>query len=230
MKELLIGSTTLLVGLAIGGLWPMSQVRDLEDQLANAQQQDCRSTVGRDLAGMLHGRPLQPDNAQAWEAELDDAPTEDPAPRAEPEQARSEDAPATEDAMDRDDRIDAMRIGLEVRRTAARNALMDEVGPDEAQLEDIDAAVDQMNDDLQQIADDLVERFGDGSEPSRRDMMAFAADTLDVLLEADEGMLGPLDAEQLEAASEEALDPLQYVDPSIIDTLSQLDLDRRRRE
>ena len=40
---------------------------------------------------------------------------------------------------------------------------------------------------------------------------------------AEEGLLGALDPDQRDALADEALDPLSYVDPSIVDVLSELD-------
>ncbi len=243
MKELLIGSTTLLVGLAIGGLWPLSQVRDLEQQLANAETPECRSRPGADLAGMLHGRPLQPDDPESWEREVGDAPVTEPVDQAPVDVPEGNDEPTPDAAQDTgdpieeseegdeglspDEQMDAMRTAMEIRRKAARNALIDEAGLDDDQLEQFDGVVDHMNDQLEDVSRTFMDRLDEtGMEPSRRDMMVFAADTLDVLLEADDGFGDSMDAEQMQAASEEAVDPLQYIDPALVDLLKELDNQR----
>ncbi len=81
-----------------------------------------------------------------------------------------------------------------------------------------------MNADLRVLATEFVAVYKEsGEEPSRRDMMAFAADSLDVLITTEDALTGSLAPEQQDALSEESLDPLSYVDGSLVDVLAELD-------
>ena len=92
----------------------------------------------------------------------------------------------------------------------------------EAQLANIDAAVETMNASLSVLADELVATLESGEEPSRRDAMAFAADALDTLINAEDQIYDALTPEQREAVEEGAIDPFSYVDPALVDKLGAL--------
>ncbi|MBK9365579.1 MAG: ABC transporter permease subunit [Deltaproteobacteria bacterium] len=82
--------------------------------------------------------------------------------------------------------LSAARTALELRRAQARQALVEGAEPSEAQLANIDAAVETMNASLSVLADELVATLESGEEPSRRDAMAFAADALDTLINVED--------------------------------------------
>jgi hypothetical protein len=52
--------------------------------------------------------------------------------------------------------------------------------------------------------------------------MEFGADALDVLLSAEDAMRNTLTPAQRAAMDEEALDPLSWIDPSLLDVLAGL--------
>ena len=143
----------------------------------------------------------------------------DTAERSEPEFIEaSDDAEAPDPAKS----LALAKEAMELRRVQARAALVEEVEPEENQLQAFDGAMSTMNAALLEIADDFVATVGEGEEPSRREIMGFAADTLDVLITADDAVHGVLDADQVAAASESSLDPFSYVDPQILDILSEV--------
>lgn len=151
---------------------------------------------------------------------LPDAPLPDQEPvEAEPLQ----EDPGQEPPEDPAQSVAVAKEAMELRRTQARAALLEEADPDDAQVQAIDDAVAAMNASLTDIARDLVETVGQGEEPTRREIMGFAADTLDVLITADDAIHGALDPDQLQSASDASVDPFSYVDPAILDLLSEVE-------
>ena len=122
-----------------------------------------------------------------------------------------------------EDRMDVARHALELRRTQALAALEQEGDLDDQQMEDFESTLDEMNRSIREMTEEMVDQLNDGEEPTRRQMMKFAADGLDVFIEADETLSEILDADQLENVPEESLDPFSYVDPSLLDLLQEMD-------
>jgi hypothetical protein len=112
---------------------------------------------------------------------------------------------------------------MRLRSTQSRAALVEAANPNDEQLDTLDAAVDQMNGELLELAEQLASRLEDGEVPSRHDQLAFAADALDILLEADASIRGTLDPEQLDAVEDGSIDPFSYVDPAIIERLDRIE-------
>lgn len=121
-----------------------------------------------------------------------------------------------------DEALSAARDAMALRQRQAWAALEEQARPNREQMADIESALDDMNAELRLLAEDFVARIRDG-EPSRRDAMLFAADTLDVLLEADERLFSALDEDQRAALQEETLDPMSYVDPGLLDVFLELE-------
>lgn len=231
MRYWVVAAVALVVGLVIGGIAPRAELRRVQAELEEARSKQGRG-VGSDLARMF-GRgglraaargeeaPIVVDPGTAAPPARDDDAADAPPPPGERRRARLEARREGEDGEPQD--LGAVREALELRRTQARAALVEDAGADDAQLAEIDAAVAAMNKDLLALGNEFVERYGDGSEPTRHDAMSFAADALDVMLEADEAISGALDPEQLEAVEDEAVDPFSYIDPALIDLLEQVD-------
>ncbi len=236
MKHVAIAAVALLVGFLIGGLAPRAEVRDLELQLATAEAGNCdQGQVGRDLALLLgqggDARPAPPSSPRAEALERPERIREE-----NPEAARladdlNEEARAAEDeVMDELADIEApapedleiARTALDLRRAQSRAAVVEDTDATNDQLEDLDEAYGEMNDTLIGLSEELVDMLAAGSEPSRRDAMEFAAEALDAMLLAEERVEGVFDAEQLGALEEDALNPFNYVDPAIVDTLEGL--------
>ena len=118
---------------------------------------------------------------------------------------------------------EAARTALELRRAQARAALVEGAEPSQAQLDDIDQAVQDMNDALLSLSGELTEMLESGEEPERRQAMSFAADALDTMITAEDQFRDTLSQEQIEALDDQALDPFSYISPDIIDTLQSLD-------
>lgn len=205
-KHLLGAAGALVVGLAVGGLGPRAEIRSLRARLAAAEEQaPPERDVGREIAQVFQGRPWEPPE------------TPPPAPDAPADPPPAEPAGPVES-------LDAVRDAMDIRRTQARAALQQQADASDEQMASVDAIVADMNADLRDLATDLVERFRESEgEPERRELMMFAADTLDVLIGAEEALAEALTPGQREALDEQALDPLSYVDGSIVELLAEID-------
>lgn len=233
-KPLMAAAVALVVGLAIGGLGPRSQVRGLQEQLTAAQEKVCDRAVGREIANVFRGRPWEGDAAPPSAEAEDGAPAPDRPPRMKRQQGlqvRVDDDGATVDdggdaivAGDPEEQVAWAKEAMELRRAQALAALREQAGASDEQMTQVDTIVDRMNDDLSALAEDLVATVQEsGGEPSRREMMLFASETLDVLLESEDALFGALTPEQREAVEDEALDPMSFIDGRVVDVLMELD-------
>jgi len=228
IRFVVVGIVALAVGLVLGGLGPRAELRTLKDQLDGKPAKCESSGIGRQIASAFRGRP--------WEANLDDDeiagdPEPEPEPTAEPAAPENgiqinfgngEDGEGP-DPEDIEEGIDMMRDAMQLRKTQARAALDEAVGPSDEQWNEIDNAIAEMNGDLKMLAEEFVDTIGAGEEPSRREAMLFAADTLEVMLEADDRLYDSLTPEQIDDMDAEAIDPFAHIDPDIVDIFMELD-------
>jgi hypothetical protein len=225
-RQLVLIGIAMAVGLVLGGLGPRSEVRALRQEIAEQGDEACDRQVGREIASVFQGRPWEPPSGA-------DPSVTAPAPEApEPErtsgvQITVNDQPVEdgEEAEPDPETLDAMRDAMELRRTQAEAALREQAGATDAQMQTVDQIADVMNDDLRSLASEFVETVKTtGGEPTRHELMVFAAETLDVLLAAEEQMYDAFDAEQRASVDEEATDPLSFVDGRVVEILAELDL------
>ncbi len=224
-RQLVLIGIAVAVGLALGGLGPRSEVRALREEMAEGCDQNCDRQVGREIASVFQGRPWEPSEGADPEVTAPAPEVAEPEPTEGGVQITVDDRPV-EDGEDGPDpeTIGAMRDAMELRRTQAEAALREQAGATDAQMASVDQIADTMNDELHSLAGEFVETVqATGGEPTRHEMMVFAADTLDVLLEAEEQMYGVFDADQRAAVDEEATDPLSFVDGRVVEILAELD-------
>ncbi len=237
MKHIAVAAIALVLGLILGGLGPRSDMRKLEKKYAEMDDGPCKSTLGADLATLMGGgfgqepdaRPTRNDRRPATNALGDRDPdviaAENPEAAELVAEMENEDGAGelTEDLEGLDEKqLQLARTALELRRAQARAALVEDAEPDETQLESIDIAVNEMNESLNDLAEELTTMIADGEEPTRRDAMEFAAEALDTMLLAEDAMRGALDPDQLDVLDDGSLDPFSYVDPSLVDALEKL--------
>lgn len=226
--HLLIGVIALVIGLAVGGLGPRSEARALRAQLDDAAE--CKdSAMGSEIANVFRGRPWGGDEPRKRVTGTDAGPVpvpideKPPAEDPDPDGFRMEWNSDGDEPENMKEGLDLARDAMELRYTQARAALLEDAQPTAEQMEQFDTAMDKMNQDLVGLAEDLVAQVNDGGEPSRHDTMLFAAETLDVLLSAEDNMRDVMSEDQIGSLSDESLDPLSYIDPSIVDVLQTLD-------
>ena len=220
--SLVAAAFALLLGLVIGGFGPRREARELREALDRQPEAECedRGQVSREIASVFRGRPIE-DRMPSGTSDVPDA--------ADEGQERSEDGTrgrrdAARDAGDEpDDPEESLRLAkeaMELRRTQARAAL-EEAGATEEQLAAVDAAMEAMNQDLADLTQEFVSGLDDGP-PDRRQMMVFAADTLDVLLAAEDSLYGTFDADLRAGLDTAALDPFSYLDGRVVEQLVKL--------
>ena len=217
MRELIVGALALVLGVVLGGLLPRAEVRRLQIEMAELEERECRTGLGSELTGLLM-RPPIPAPEPEGEPTLDEPPADAPEPGFHVEvgaEGASEEPPVVET-------LETAKTALQLRSTQARASLVEDAEPDEAQMEAFDAAVDDMNADLREIALEAAAVLAEGGEPTRREAMVFVADVLDVMIAAEDRMTESLDEEQRGAVADEALDPFSYIDPALLDLFSEL--------
>lgn len=232
MKNIAVAFVALFLGILLGGYGPSAKLEKLEKARPPAglfpAGEPCDSNVGSDLATFLgNGVAREPDPAIAFVPETDatDPRTVELAAEidAAGEQAEEDFRDGLEAAANNEDELDLARAALDLRRTQARAALLEETDAEDEQMEQFDTAVEAMNDVLLDLTEEMTEMVEGGTEPGRREAMEFAADALDALLSAEDNMRSAFGPEQLGEVEDSAIDPFSHIDPAIIDVLEGLD-------
>lgn len=229
MKHVAVAAVVFVIGLILGGLGPRSQVRGLESRIAELEEQDCSGGIGQGLATMFADRPIvdaigdgEPRRFEP-PAEVEDAEVDEDRIQVGDDNAKIEFDFGDAEDMDPEEAVSFARDAMELRRTQARAALMEDAAPDEDQMMDFDDAMAEMNESLLTLAEEMVSRVESGEEVERRDAMLFAADALDVMINAEDDIQAVFDEDQVAAVEDEAVDPFSYVDPALVDMLMLLD-------
>lgn len=222
-KTVVFAAVALVMGLVIGGLGPRSQVRALEAELETRPLVECDRQSGRQIADVFRGQPWRTE-APAFEEE-----------RPEPEVELAEEDAGEDDieivAMDDDvpveptvdELMENAKDVMAIRRAAAEAAFEEQAQPTAEQRQAFDNIMETMNDDLMVIAEDFVATVEQGGEPDRRMSMELAAETLDVLLGAEDQLRESLSSDQVNALDEQSLDPTSYIDERIVSLFEGLD-------
>ncbi|MCB9662768.1 MAG: hypothetical protein H6732_01550 [Alphaproteobacteria bacterium] len=228
-----------VAGLVAGGLGPRAEVRALRAELLDAEREvarEGRAAAASDLTDLIVGGVRSADQGRPLR---DRGTGGDPVPLPTPaggEEEAGEGPRSTGPAgalggeggpaEDGGPGVGAMQDALAVRRVQARAALVEDARPTAAQLESIDAALLDMNDELEGIARELVSLSAEGRAPGRRDVMRLGADVFDVLVVTEERMLEALEPDQRAALREESTDPTSFVDPAILGIVGELERGR----
>lgn len=213
MRILVTLAFGIVIGVAIGAVPAENWSSTVASHAKEEARRDCpKSDFSGVVGNMLEdaGRrnePVAPAPAGREPALPDEAPdaAAEPVPPPDVEQE-----------------VSAAKTALEARRTQARAALIEDAGLDDTQLAAFDEATAAMNAELIALTDDLVADVQENGPPSRRDSMQYAAEALDVMISTEDRLNAVLDDDQRTDAAPESLDPLSYVDPSIVDHLREL--------
>lgn len=232
--HMLAAVLALVVGLVIGGLGPRSELRRVEKKLAELEERPCQVRTGADIAKIFQGRPWEEGDARLPKADPEPEPPPEPAEEPTDGAAVEEEEGGVKvnfdfggdkgdaEPEDVEEAMNLAREALELRHEQAMAALYEDAEPTPEQEEKLNAALGRMNDDLIGLAEELREQVELGGEPSRRDAMLYAAETLDVFLTAEDELRGVFTDDQIGNLQEESLDPMSYVDPALIDVLQDL--------
>src|SRR5690606_36251606 len=190
-------------GSVIGGLGPRAAPREPSADVDRVDSTHCeRMDVGREVARAIATGIAQNEatgTARAHRPTRADGAPDAVASTATPEPLHGGitddiELPEPDPAEAEEARLAADALAL--RRQQALAALREQVRPDPAQLDAIQGVVDEMNAELAAIAGDLLALVESGEEPTRLDWMIFAADFLDVFIDAETGLAGALSDEQ----------------------------------
>ncbi|MEN0062890.1 MAG: hypothetical protein AAGA48_12120 [Myxococcota bacterium] len=236
-SHLVLAAIALLVGIGIGRFSPQSELRRTKQALAVAEARRCddAGAVGRQIAEALGGRPVVdlPEDRGPRQADVPLAspkPSEEPA--VEPNAIVAGEGDGSDFELDfngfddlspeeQSDRLGAIRDAVAMRKAQARQAFIEQVDPTDAQLTVLEDVVAEMNDALVDEAATFMDTVREG-DPTRREGLEFARNTIDVLLDAEDGLRDSLTDDQLDQADPEALDPLGFIDPTLVETLVEL--------
>ncbi len=229
MKYVVAVTVSLLLGVIVGMMSQRPELRRAEETIATLEDRECspRRTVGRGLAAAVQGQPqrmVQPDEEEFEEEPEDQAEPEDGVVIELGGGPDEEAGRPDDDAEDVREELDLMATAQDLRRAQARAALLEQTDLDDDELQNFDDAVGAMNEDLVELAGGFVDQLEDQQDISRKDMMVFAADMLDVMIVAEESFEDTFDGQDLDAIDEEAIDPFSYIAPELIDILGELDL------
>ncbi len=209
---------TLAFGIVIGvGLGAVPAENWSSTVASHAKEEARRDCPKSDFSGVV-GTMLE-DAGRRNEAP---APAPEGLGPALPDEAAPSEPGEPVPPPDLEQEVSAAKTALEARRTQARAALIEDAGLDDTQIAAFDEATAAMNAELIALTDDLVADVQENGPPSRRDSMQYAAEALDVMISTEDRLNAVLDDDQRTDAAPESLDPLSYVDPSIVDHLREL--------
>ena len=236
MKYFLTAIFSMIFGIVLGGIAPRKELQKQKDEFWEYYKENkkCSSTIGSDLALLMGGTKTKQNQTNPTQQNntLGDRPPEKIKQENPEAVALAEQMDNTKSEMEAElhtsykrteEELETVRTALELRRSQARAALIENVQPSDEQLERIDEAVQTMNDTLIALAGDFADIIEHGEEPDRRQIMSFASEALDTMLSTENSMRDVLTKEQLMDIDENALDPFSYVSPDIINTLQNLD-------
>lgn len=227
VRNFVLAVAALVVGLVVGAWGPRGEllrVRSELDELRQKQARCSRGTAAQGIRELLRAEPTAPDggperrpgrHARARAPEPDEAPAGGgAAPQAAPGGGT---APQTAEDAEK-----AAATALDARRAQARAALAEQADLDDAQLAEIDRITDEMNARLKKQVDELVADSVEHGDVDRRQMMDFAAESLDAVIAADDQLRATLPADVYAGVDDEAVDPFSYISGDTITGLSEL--------
>lgn len=226
MKQIIIVAVALFVGLILGGIGPRSDLRLLQAQMAELEGKECKPQVKAGDIGALFSQRMSRakdksdrDRKEHKEEKLGTAaPTTVPQPVVAAAETPAPRPNGMRDALAADaSQLAQAKATLDLRRTQSRQAFIESAKLDEEQIKDFDETMGKMNDGLREVAEQLAAVLEAGEEPSRHEMMVFAAEALDVFIETDSQLNDLLSDDQYNDVKEDALDPVNYIDPALLD-------------
>jgi hypothetical protein len=219
----------LVIGIVLGAWQPRGELLEARKQMDDlrAKAKSGNRSGGSALAGIqqiLRAKPpAQPgqtpeptsaaagsqaaDNAPDGTSQTPDIPTDTPPPTAE----------------DIRQQVGVMQATLDARRAQAMAALTEQGELTEDQQAEVSNAMAEMNSQLKAEVERFVAAANAGEDLDRRDAMEFTANSLDVVLAADDKMREILPAEVYDAVDSEAVDPFSYLSGDAVESLSKLE-------
>lgn len=216
MNTFVACACALVVGVLIGASQPRGELLRLRGELSDLRKETAKCRRAGAAAGIR-----QILNAEAPRA--DAAPAPGPTPAQGVHIELGEDPAPAEGAAEGEESLDAALAALDARRAQARAALAEAADLDEAQLGTVDAAVDKMNGRIAAEVERFVAQTLADGELDRRETMDFAAEALDIVIEADDGIRAAIPAEVYATLEDSAVDPFSYLSAEALTALMKLE-------
>lgn len=223
MRTFLYAVAALASGMAIGAWQPRGELLAARAELIELRGQPCRRSAADRVRSLLTAdRPerITPSRAAPPSTEPDVPGAAEPSPEPELPEAEAPDA-APDDAPDPEETAELLQDALAARRSQARQALREQGELDDAQMEEVDRIMDDMNRKLKAEIDAFAEDAEERGTVERRDMMEIAAVSLDIFIAADDRLVEVLP--DPEAIPEEVRDPFSFIDPATVEGLTRLE-------
>jgi hypothetical protein len=234
-RMFLFAALTMVLGTVLGALQPRGELLELREQVRMLEQRtrDCeRGAAGAGLREFFRAPP-------ARGATRGDGGANEGAEPASPSPAvdtgrlggargagnvgeGTEEAAEREGGPGRED-IATMVAAMDARSAQARAALLEQGDLDDDEMEAIDDAIDRMNARLKQQVDAFAQSVEAGGDPDRREMMEFAAEALDAVIEADDAMVANIPESVREGMDDEALDPMSFITGETLSAIATLE-------
>ncbi len=224
-SHVVLAAVAMVVGLGGGRLSLQGELGDVRDALdqCETRPRDAGSEVGRQIARALGGeRPVRASSRPRSPEQVSDPPEPEIEPIVEGDEAFGIEGPERPPEVSRRERLDAMADAVAMRQAQARQALLEQARPTDEQLAQIDDAFAEMNAILVDESEILLDAARDGA-PTRREGLEFARNAIDALLQAEDALWDTLTDEQLDGVEPEVLDPLGFIDPAVVETLTALE-------
>ena len=230
MKPFFPAVVALVLGIVLGAWQPRGELLEMRAELDALRAEAARSRRGdaaRSLRSIL--RADAPDLAvdggprRATATPAEGGATGEAAAGAEAGAPADEGAAAATVPPAPEELQASLRAALDARRAQALAALVEQGGLDDAEADAVDAAMDQMNRELKAEVDAFVAEAVESGEVDRRQLMDFAAETLDIVIAADDRLRQTLPADVYDAVEDGAVDPFSYLSGDTLDGLARLE-------
>lgn len=239
MKNYLIIGAVWVVGLLMGSWWNQSELTLSKVEIARLNRElnsKTRRSLIPDMTRMMavpeprqpRSRPAEPDG-EAHSSRIAVAiPTPDSAPDAkEVSSSRDEFAIKMSEAMERtespEEAFAIMEDLWKTRREIAKASLIDHLGLSPAEIQDFDAAINGMNDDLADTVVGLFDQFqAFDKEPTPEEAFRMANEFTGVFVATYDSMDETLPGNWRDETSE-PLDLTAFIDPGIFKPFMEMD-------
>lgn len=216
----------LVAGIVLGAWQPRGELLAMRtelDALKATAARPCRGGAADSIRSIL--RADAPNFEAAVEGKrsrpADDAPSTEPPGSDAPDDA---DAPPVAPPTETPEQMrDAMNTALDARRAQALAALVEQGGLEDDEVAAVTDAMDQMNRELKVEVDAFVDAAVAAGEVDRRDIMDFAAESLDIVIAADDRMRKAVPDDVYAEVDEAAVDPFSYVSGDVLASLMKME-------
>jgi hypothetical protein len=226
-RAFLVAAFALVLGTLLGAFQPRGELIELRTRMLQLEQKtrDCqRGAAGAGLREFFRAPPARdpsggdpPPAGEAAAPKSTEAPVTPGADTGQPAASGTPPAPSG------DGEIGALVDAMDARAAQARAALLEQGDLDDETIAAVDDAIDRMNARLKQQVDAFAASVEAGGEPDRREMMEFAAEALDAVIEADDVIVANIPADVREQMDDEALDPMSFISGDTLAAIARLE-------